>query len=232
MADGSAGTAYLAKPDTGSGPGVLILHSWWGLTAGVKARADRLAESGFSVLAPSLLDGPDPTDPVAATERLAAADTDATAGLIISSIVALRAHSSDPEAPVGVVGQSMGASWALWVATRQPDSVAAVVAHYGLQDIDFADMRASVMCHFAELDPLVSADGAAEMNAMLKLDGRDVRVTHHEGARHFFAEEGVPMLGPNGVTGDRNDIELGAADLCWSETVDFLREKLDPFHQS
>ena len=70
------------------------------------------------------------------------------------------------------------------------------------------------------------------MYAMLKLDGRDVRATHHEGSRHFFAEEGVPMLGPNGVTGERNDIERGAADLCWSQTVDFLHEKLDPLQKS
>jgi carboxymethylenebutenolidase len=226
MPEGSAGTAYLAKPDSGDGPGVLLLHSWWGLTPGVRSRVDRLAEAGFSTLAPSLLEGPDPTDAVAATERLAADDTDATAALILSSIVALRAHSSDPDAPVGVVGQSMGASWALWVATRQPDSVAAAVAHYGLQDIDFSDMRAPVMCHFAELDPLVSADGAAEMHAHLRLAGRHVEVTHHEGARHFFAEEGVPMLGPNGVTGDRNDIERGASDRCWEQTVEFLQRIL------
>ena len=232
MAEPPAGSAYLARPDGGVGPGVLLLHSWWGLTDAVKHRADSLAGAGFTVLAPSLLDGPDPADPVAATERLAAADTDATAGLILSSIVALRAHATDPEAPVAVVGQSMGASWALWVATRQPDSVAAVVAHYGTQEIDFADMRAAVMCHFAELDPLVSADAAAEMHAMLRLAGRDVEVTRHEGARHFFAEEGVPMLGPNGVAGERNDIERRASDRCWEQTTDFLRNRMGLGHGS
>lgn len=211
---------------------MLFLHSWWGLTNEVKGRVDELAVAGFTVLAPGLLQGPDPTDVIAATERLAADDTDATAALILSSVVALRAHSSDPDGPVGIVGQSMGGSWALWAATRQPDSVAAVVTHYGVQDIDFADMSCPVMCHFAELDPLVSRDSAAEMSAMLRLDGREVEIRHHEGARHFFAEEGVPMLGPNGVSGERNDIERGAGDRCWSDSVDFLTEKLVPGHQS
>ncbi|MGI9578669.1 MAG: dienelactone hydrolase family protein [Microthrixaceae bacterium] len=232
MAEGTAGTAYLAKPEGGEGPPVLFLHSWWGLTDAVKARVDWLAECGFTVLAPGLLDGADPTDVVAATERLAADDTDATAALILSSVVALRAHSSDPDGPVGIVGQSMGGSWALWVATRQPGSVAALVTHYGYQDIDFADMECPVMCQFAELDPLVSQDAAAEMSAMLRLDGREVAISNHVGVRHFFAEEGVPMLGPNGVTWDRNDIERRASDQCWSATVEFLTNKLNPDHQS
>ncbi len=225
--EGSAGNAYLSKPESGPGPGVLFLHSWWGLTDGVKDRVEALADEGFSVLVPNLLPGDNPTEVTAAVERLATADIDATAALILSSIVALRAHSVDPEAPVGVVGQSMGASWALWVATRQPDSVAAAVAHYGVQNIDFSDLTAPVLCHFAELDPIVSEDSASEMQAHMRLLDKSVAVHRHSGARHFFAESGVEMLGPNGVTGERNDIERRESDLCWESTAAFLHDSLD-----
>ena len=38
---------YLALPESGTGPGVLVLHAWWGLNNTIKAFCTRLAEAGF-----------------------------------------------------------------------------------------------------------------------------------------------------------------------------------------
>src|SRR2546428_13933378 len=38
---------YLAVPKKGNGPGVLVLHAWWGLTDFFKGLSDRLADAGF-----------------------------------------------------------------------------------------------------------------------------------------------------------------------------------------
>ena len=38
---------YIAIPATGAGPGVLVLHAWWGLTDVFRRACDRLAEAGF-----------------------------------------------------------------------------------------------------------------------------------------------------------------------------------------
>src|SRR2546428_11993068 len=57
QADGRTISAYLAEPSHGSGPGVVVLHAWWGLTQPFRQICDRLAEAGFVALAPDLYHG-------------------------------------------------------------------------------------------------------------------------------------------------------------------------------
>jgi carboxymethylenebutenolidase len=213
----SAGSAYLVVPDDGPGHGVLVLHSWWGLTPAVKAVVEALADAGYTAMAPDLLDGALPTDGDEARDLLADSDPNETAALVLSSIVALRAHSADPSGPVAVLGFSMGASWGLWVATRQPDSVDAVVAYYGVQNIDFEALRAPVLGHFAETDPLVTDDELVEMQAHLLLLDKHVEVHHYPGTGHWFAEPDRP---------EHHDEE--AAALAWDRTLAFLAAHTEP----
>ena len=48
---------FLAVPPTGKGPGVLVLHAWWGLNDTIKAFCTQLAEAGFVAFAPDLYHG-------------------------------------------------------------------------------------------------------------------------------------------------------------------------------
>src|SRR5579872_2194900 len=57
QADGRTVSGYLAVPEHGSGPGVLVLHAWWGLTEPFRQVCDRLAEAGFVAFAPDLYHG-------------------------------------------------------------------------------------------------------------------------------------------------------------------------------
>lgn len=56
MAD-SPPQGFLAVPPTGKGPGVLVLHAWWGLNDTIKAFCTQLAASGFVAFAPDLYHG-------------------------------------------------------------------------------------------------------------------------------------------------------------------------------
>ena len=210
-ATSSAGSAYLVRPEAGVGPGVLLLHSWWGLTPTFKDQADRLADAGFVVLAPDLLEGRRPQTSAEAELELAEVEPNETAALVLASIVALRSQTDDPEGPVAVVGYSMGASWALWVATRQPESVRAAVAYYGTQDIDFAALRAPVLGHFADADDFVSEDELVFMEAQLRLLDKDVTIWRYPGTEHWFAEIGADTY------------DEAAAEQAWERTVEFLR---------
>ena len=45
--NGNQASGYLAKPASGSGPGVLVIQEWWGLDDSLKEMADRLAAAGL-----------------------------------------------------------------------------------------------------------------------------------------------------------------------------------------
>ncbi len=209
-----AGTGYLAIPESGQGAGVLVLHAWWGLNDFFREVCDRLAAEGFVALAPDLLGGSIATNAEEAEAQLATADANELAHLTRSSLKTLRDMPLTPDAPVGIIGFSMGASMALWLSARVPDAVAATTVFYGAQDIDFQTARSAYLGHFAEIDAFVDDDGLALLEAELRLDELDVTFHRYPGTRHWFFER------------DRPEYDADAATLAWDRTVEFLHRHL------
>lgn len=201
-------------PDAGSGPGVLLLHSWWGLTPFFRRMADRLADSGFVTLAPDLHLGQTADTRDEAAALLAATDPNVVADLVVGSAATLRGLDITPDEPIAVVGFSMGASWALWLASRQPRLVGAVSAFYGAQTIGFEDATARFQLHLAADDELVSPDEATLLEAALRLDGHDVDLHTYDGVGHWFMEADRP-----------ESHDPVAAALAWERMVAFLRSE-------
>ena len=213
--ESSSGSGYVVVPDSGSGPGVLVLHSWWGLTPFFRSVCDRLADAGFVALAPDLHGGDRTADtPDEAEALLARTDPNLSATLVVSSLTTLRRMPATPDGRLGILGYSMGASWGLWAATRFPDDVAAVSAYYGSQDIDFSPARAAFQGHFAEHDEFESSDDVAYLEAQLRLAGKEVDFHHYGGTGHWFAEA------------DRPEHAAAAAELAFERTLAFLRSQL------
>ena len=52
--DGGSFKAYLATPEKGSGPGIVLLQEIFGINAYIRSVADYYAEEGYVVLAPDL----------------------------------------------------------------------------------------------------------------------------------------------------------------------------------
>lgn len=209
-----ADSAYFVSPTSsgrpGRHPGLLLLHSWWGLTPFFKRLADRLADDGFTVLAPDLNFGVTFSDPDAARIHLADADADRLASLVLSSLGIL-AEKADG---VGIVGFSMGASLGLWASIRLPADVAAVSAFYGTQSIDYGGARAAYQFHLADDDDLVAEDEAVLTEALIGLEGLAVEVFRYPGTRHWFFEA------------DRVEHDREAAETAWRRLSGFLAEHL------
>lgn len=217
-----SGTAYLVAPNRAQGevgdryPGVLVLHSWWGLTPFVRSLCDRLADAGFVALAPDLLEGQNPESAADAELLLRDRNMDHCAGLVLSSVGTLQGLPVTTDGPIGVVGLSMGASWGLWLAVRATEHVGAVSVFYGSQNIDFAGTTAAVQGHFAEADPFVATDERVEMQAHLHLVGVEPEFHVYPGTGHWFFES------------DRDAYDEAAATLAFDRTVAFLDANLGP----
>jgi carboxymethylenebutenolidase len=215
-ADGRMVGGYLAVPEDGHGPGVLVLHAWWGLTPFFEDVCDRLASEGFVALAPDRYGGV-----AAATIQEAEAlqrrreDPERTKADLIAAVDYLRAHEAVTGEELATLGFSAGASWALLLSVLKPDVVGAVVAFYGTEQADYSASRAAYLGHYAEDDDWEPAEEVQATEAALRAAGREVAFYTYPGVGHWFFEV------------DRPDYhEAQAADLAWERTVGFLRRRL------
>ena len=205
-----SGLAYFISPEP-PGPGVLLLHSWFGLNSYTKRLADRLADEGFTVLAPDLLAEAHPSDEAEAEAALQAADPNYLASATLSGVGVLARRTKK----VQVVGLGMGGSLGLWASVRLPDLITGVVSIYGAQSIDFAASRSSYQIHLAEDDPWLPDDDAIFMEATMRLEALEVDLYSYQGTTHGFFEEGVAY-------------DEAAAGLVWDRMLGFLRGNSRP----
>ena len=204
--------AYFVQDDAGPGPGLLILHSFWGLTSSVKNLADGLADQRYTVLAPDINFGELPESEQDALNRLGVASPDRLASLVISSAKLL--HEKSTDGPIGIIGFGMGGSLGLWASVRLTDLVSAAVSFYGTQQIDFAGSSSAYLIHLADEDEFITDDEAAFMEATMGLESLPVEVTRYPGTNHGFCE-------PDGDTFDPE-----AFEKAWSVTLAFLAARL------
>ncbi len=208
--DDRAGSAFLvAPPGGGKGPGVLILHSWWGLNDWARSFTNRVAAEGYTALTPDLMFGERPATEPEAEAALADIDPNELAGLVLSSAHTVRAASADPARPIAVIGFGMGASMALWLSARLPVDVCGVVTFYGAQSIDFDDATAQFLGHFGDADHLVSEEDRVVTESFIRLGENTTDFHIYPDAKHGFFEPG-----------DAHDPE--ASELAWERTKAFL----------
>jgi carboxymethylenebutenolidase len=207
---------YVALPRTGSGPGVLVLHSWWGLNAFFKGLCDRFADAGFVALAPDLYAGKVATTVEAARQLRAQATATRRAPaykMLTVAIQQLSQHEAVTQPRIAQVGFSMGGHWALWLSQRPELPIAATVVFYAARNGDYSKSGSRFLFHFAQNDEWVSAASTQRLKRSLAAAGKDARYFDYAGTSHWFFEN------------DRPDaFHRDAADMAWKRTLAFLKE--------
>lgn len=220
--NGNDASGYLALPESGSGPGVIVVQEWWGLDSGIKEMADRLATGGFVALAPDLYHGElaEHTEMDKAGALMNALPPDRAGRDMSGAVDFLADHESTTGDGIGVVGFCMGGMLTFILAALRPDKVKAAVPFYGYpqgdSQPDYSKIQAAIQGHMAGNDDFFGPSGAAHLETELRALGKDVTLTIHEGAGHAF-------MAPHNAMGT-TDHELAAA--IWPGVLSFLHEHL------
>lgn len=204
---------YLATPATG-GPAVLVLHAWWGLTPFFKRLCDRLAGEGFLALAPDLYAGKTANTIDEAKALMEQADSADMQRSAVAAVKTLRQHPLNTAGPLGAIGFSMGASWAIGIATHQPEDIRAAVLFYGVGEGDFSQTQTQFQGHFAVGDEYEDETWVRYTEEKMTSTGLAPEFFWYDGAKHWFFEDNRP------------EYNAEAADLAWQRALNFLRKHL------
>lgn len=209
-------SAYLATPESGKGPGILLCHAWWGLNDLFTGLADRLAAEGFTVLAPDVFKGKVASTREGAEELADSADSDVIIGIEQTALDYLLSSAGIEGDKVGVVGVSFGVAYATWLASLRPE-VAAVVTFYGGSDwnADYdKNATAPLLSHWASDDEFEATESVQAFEDKMKAANRTFNFYTYPDTKHWFFES------------DRPEYVAEAADLAWERTIAFLHKHL------
>ncbi len=206
----------LSRPADAKGqlPGIIVVHENRGLNPHIEDVGRRAGLAGFISLAPDALTplGGYPGTDDEGRELQRKRDRNEMLEDFIAAYEHLKNH---PECTgkVGVVGFCFGGWISNMMAVKVSDLGAAVPFYGGQPKEDIDKINAPLLLQFGALDKRVNA-GWPDYEASLKEHGKEYTAHIYENANHGFHNDTTP----------RYDRE--AAELAWTRTVDFFKEKL------
>ena len=202
---------YLAD---GGGPGLVVLHEWWGLVPHVKDIADRFQALGYRALAPDLYDG-DTADrePDDAEKLMMSLHPDRAVAMAAATVNELRRRGCTK---VGIIGFCLGGALAITASgAASPCDVDATVAYYGIWPRrGERTITGPVLIHVAEHEE--HNPPALPENFPSWFEGMDnVEMHIYPGTQHAFFNDTYT-----------ESYDAAAAQLSWDRTVAFLAQHL------
>ncbi len=209
-------------PESGTGPGLVLIQEIFGVGAYIRAVAERLAAAGYVVatpdvfwrFAPGWASAHDADGLQASLAQVANLDPQQA---VADCSAALARLATEPEVAgqPGVIGFCLGGTLAFGVAIASDPSVC--VSYYGSGVASMLGAIDAVACptlfHFGNADAYIPAADVEAVNAAI--DARPGFVLNVENAGHAF---------------DNHESEMfwneGAAQTAWAKTLAFLGQHL------
>ncbi len=210
--NGQSTAGYLALPSQPDAPGVIVLHAWWGLNSTFKNLCDRLAAEGFAAFAPDMKLGNIARTIDEAKQQMPENEVEQIYPIVTAALDFFRNQPEIRKGPLSVIGFSMGATWALVLASERPKYIGKVVLFYGnYEGMDVSNIRADVLGHFSDIDEWEPLEGVRATEAALQAAGLKPTFHIYPNKAHWFFEP------------DRPEFDPQAAELAWTRTLEFLR---------
>ncbi len=199
--------AYLAVPQAGSGPPVLLVPDGAAVSAHMRDTADLYAEEGYTVLAPDFRSAETDAADITTGVRDASAALDA--------LLAVPAATGE----AGALGFGRGGAVACLLAARANIACAIAYCPAGLDAVLDATKSAScpIVLHLAEQDRLVSEQARVGIGRAF-VDRKDARLFLYPGCGHdFYAPE-------------TRDFDKPATLMAHSRSIALFRKVLGPHY--
>ncbi|HEY4000148.1 MAG TPA: dienelactone hydrolase family protein [Candidatus Xenobia bacterium] len=212
--NGTKTPGYLAKPASGSGPGVIVIQEWWGLVPHIKDIADRFAQAGYVALAPDLYHGKATTSPDEAGKMMMALQIGPAEKDLAGAVRYLQTVSKGTK--VGVVGFCMGGALSLYAASKNAD-IGACVVYYGVHPNvkpDLAALHGPVLGFYAEKDGFTTPAVVKELDGELTRLGKSHEFHTYPDTDHAFFNDTRPVYDEH------------AAKDSWQRMLGFFHDKL------
>jgi len=198
--NGSSLNAYLAVPEAGSGPGLVLFPAGSGADRDAREAADLYAAEGYVVLRSDV-------------------ELDAAGAADITAAVAALRGRSECTGKVGALGFGRGGKLAYAAAASA--GVDCAIAYYGSGIEDALDLAPGIRCplamHFAENDPHLSAETVARIRAAFAASP-DIAIYVYAGVSSGFAELANAKY------------DKPAARLAHSRSIALLRGAIGPHY--
>lgn len=206
---------FLSGPPSGMGPGIVVLHAWWGLSNTIQNVCSRLAKEGFVAFAPDFYNGQIALT-IPEAERLSSElDSQQAMTIIRQSVEYLSNHHQVHDGGLGVIGFSLGAAFALNLSEEDPDRIKAVVLFYGTGSTGFKKSKAAYLGHFAGTDPYEPEEHVDNLEKELSSCGLEVTFHRYDYVGHWFFESDRPEV-----------YDAESSRLAWDRTITFLQANL------
>lgn len=206
---------YLAKPTaSGTYPGVVMIHEWWGLNDNIKTMARVLASQGYAVLAVDLYNGKVAADATEARTLVSSLDQAAALNNLRAAANYLR--TTEHASRLATLGWCFGGGQSMQFALSG-EAVDATVIYYGNLVIDQAKLALidwPVLGVFGETDQSISVESVNQFDAALDTLGVDNEIYVYAGVGHAFANPSGASYAPQ----ETKD--------AWDKTLAFLEKHL------
>lgn len=210
----------LARPASGSGPGVIVIQEWWGIVAHIESVVNRFAAEGFVALAIDHYRGVATTEPDEASKLMMGLHITDVAADFVAAGTWLQGRLDVTSQGIGAIGFCMGGGLAL-LAPTVSDEITTAVAFYPVMpwpdfDPDWANYAGrAALIHKAESDERAHGLAIAEYVSAISSHGGNATVIDYPGSVHAFFNDDRPEV-----------FQQKNADIAWSTTLAFLGGRL------
>jgi carboxymethylenebutenolidase len=214
--NGTDASGELREPKgTGKAPGLVLIQEYWGVNDHVRSLADRLATSGFLVLAPDLYHGKVTKDASVAAKLMTELDRDQAVNDLAGAVRFLKEHARCT-GKIGVIGFCMGGAFSFTSAALIP-GVNAAVPFYGIPDatkVDLSSIAVPIQAHFSKSDTWAKPEAAVAVKKALDAKGVPMELHLYDASHAFMNDTRPEVYSPDN------------AKAAWERAVAFLQKHL------